>query len=49
MLPEPFNLEGRKAVMASMGGKLTRALASALLEAGASLALVLPSSKSSDG
>ncbi len=49
MLPEPFNLEGRRAVMASLGGKLTRALASALLEAGASLALVLPSSKSSDG
>ena len=47
MATAPFDLQGKNAVIASWGGKNTQALASALLEAGASVALVLPESASS--
>ena len=44
MSPAPFNLKGRNAVLVTRGGINAPALASALTDAGATLAVVHPES-----
>ena len=46
MSPAPFNLKGRNAVLVTRGGINAPALAAALMDAGATLAVVHPESTS---